>query len=281
MDRMTGRWRKVLRILSVAALLVAVAAGCGNAARRRDPPLTGFLGRWRESGRPRRRPLQPPPRPGTTAARCTSPPRFAPRSPASRRKLPLRLRSPLLTGVNALAARVSTCTRVVTVPVQPKPPEEPKRKPEPPRRPPSARPSTRGATSERSDARCRPLRARPSSRARSDGDGRSRSRRRARPAGGAEAARREPRPGPGAAAALSARGTPGGETRASERRARFRRGRGRRPSVHRDGVRRGARRSRSSSRAAAGCPRGRRRRSACRCAPGSQRLTPQVSFTAT
>jgi hypothetical protein len=49
---------------------------------------------------------------------------------ASRHKLPLRLRSPLLTGVNDLAARISTCTRIVTVPVQPKPPKG--RKPTPP-----------------------------------------------------------------------------------------------------------------------------------------------------
>jgi hypothetical protein len=54
---------------------------------------------------------------------------------ASRHKLPLRLRSPLLTGVNDLAARVSTCTRIVTVPVQPKPPKGPKPKP-PPHEPP-------------------------------------------------------------------------------------------------------------------------------------------------
>jgi hypothetical protein len=46
---------------------------------------------------------------------------------ASRHKLPLRLQAPLLTGVNALAARISTCTRVVTVPAQPKGP-----KPKPP-----------------------------------------------------------------------------------------------------------------------------------------------------
>ena len=46
---------------------------------------------------------------------------------ASRRKLPPRLRTPLLRGVNALADRISTCTRVVTVPAQPKGP-----KPKPP-----------------------------------------------------------------------------------------------------------------------------------------------------
>lgn len=48
---------------------------------------------------------------------------------AARRKLPLRLRSPLLTGVNALADRISTCTRVRVVTVQTPPPKGPKPKP--------------------------------------------------------------------------------------------------------------------------------------------------------
>lgn len=56
---------------------------------------------------------------------------------ASRHKLPLRLRSPLLTGVNALADRVSTCTRVVTVQIPAKGPAPPKGpKPKPPHGPP-------------------------------------------------------------------------------------------------------------------------------------------------
>lgn len=46
---------------------------------------------------------------------------------ASKHKVPLRLRSPLLTGVTALADRISTCTRVVTVPTPP--PKGPKPKP--------------------------------------------------------------------------------------------------------------------------------------------------------
>jgi hypothetical protein len=51
---------------------------------------------------------------------------------ASRYKLPPRLRTPLLTGVNALADRISTCTRVVTVETLPQgPPKGPKPKPPP------------------------------------------------------------------------------------------------------------------------------------------------------
>lgn len=50
---------------------------------------------------------------------------------ASRRRVPPRLRSALLTGVNRLAARISTCTRVVTVPVQPTPPKNHEKQPKP------------------------------------------------------------------------------------------------------------------------------------------------------
>ena len=55
---------------------------------------------------------------------------------ASTHRLPVRLRSPLLTGVNALADRISTCTRVVTVPTPPKGPWPPSKGPKPPHGPP-------------------------------------------------------------------------------------------------------------------------------------------------
>jgi hypothetical protein len=122
---------QVLRILSVA-LLVAVVAGCGNAAPQRsaaDGVPRALAREWETQASAI-----------ATAAAAGDDCRAMHLAAAlrtevagSRRKLPLRLRSPLLTGVNALAARVSTCTRVVTVPVQPKPPEQPKRKSEPPK----------------------------------------------------------------------------------------------------------------------------------------------------
>jgi hypothetical protein len=58
---------------------------------------------------------------------------------SSGHKVPLRLRTPLLTGVNSLADRISTCTRVVTVPQTPPkgPPHKgPGPKPKPPHGPP-------------------------------------------------------------------------------------------------------------------------------------------------
>lgn len=53
---------------------------------------------------------------------------------AARHKLPLRLRSPLLAGVNALADRISTCIRVQVVTVQSPPAKGPG--PKPPHGPP-------------------------------------------------------------------------------------------------------------------------------------------------
>jgi hypothetical protein len=123
---------KVLRILSVAALLAAVVAGCSNAAPRRSAAggIPRALAReWETQASA----IATAAAAGNECRAMHLAASLRAEVAGSRHKLPLRLRSPLLTGVNALAARVSTCTRVVTVPVQPKPPEEQKRKPEPPK----------------------------------------------------------------------------------------------------------------------------------------------------
>jgi hypothetical protein len=125
---------KVLRILSGAALLVVVVAGCGGAvpqgtASQRLPRAlaqdweaqASAIATAADAGNDCR------------AMRLAASLRTEVR--ASRHKLPLRLRSPLLTDVNDLADRISTCTRIVTVPVQPTPTKGPKPKP-PPHEPP-------------------------------------------------------------------------------------------------------------------------------------------------
>jgi hypothetical protein len=123
---------KVLRILSVAALLVAVVAGCGNAAPQRSAAngVPRALARQWET---QASAIATAAAAGNECRAMHLAASLRTEVAGSRHKLPLRLRSPLLTGVNALAARVSTCTQVVTVPVQPKPPEEPKHNPEPPK----------------------------------------------------------------------------------------------------------------------------------------------------
>jgi hypothetical protein len=122
----------VLRIVSAAALGVIVA-GCGGAA----PPE-------RSAFRPVPRALAQDWEGQATAIAAAASAGNSCRArrlaralrtdvAGSRDKLPYRLRSPLLTGVNALADRI-TCTPVVTKPAPPKkPPKGPKPKPKPPK----------------------------------------------------------------------------------------------------------------------------------------------------
>ena len=119
---------KVLRILSVAALLVAVVAGCGDAAPQRSTAggVPRALARQWEA---QASAIAKAAAAGNDCRAMHLAASLSREVAAARHQLPLRLRRPLVTGVNALAARVSTCTRVVTVPVQPKPPKGPKPKP--------------------------------------------------------------------------------------------------------------------------------------------------------
>ncbi len=119
---------KVLRILSGAALLVVVVAGCGGAAPQGSASqrLPRALAQdWETQASA----IATAADSGNDCRAMRLAASLSAEVAASRHKLPLRLRSPLLTGVNDLAARISTCTRVVTVPVQPEPPKGPKPKP--------------------------------------------------------------------------------------------------------------------------------------------------------
>jgi len=111
---------KVLRILSGAALLVVVVAGCGGAApqgsaSRRLP--RALAQEWEAQASA----IATAADAGNDCRAMRLAASLSADVAASRQKLPLRLRSPLLTGVNDLAGRISTCTRVVTLPKQPKP----------------------------------------------------------------------------------------------------------------------------------------------------------------
>lgn len=120
----------MLRFLCGAALLVVVAAGCGDAA----PQTTGaerlpraLAHQWEMQASE----IATAADAGKECRAMHLAASLKTEVAAARHEVPVRLRAPLLTGVNALAARVSTCTRVVTVPVQPTTPKEPKPKPEP------------------------------------------------------------------------------------------------------------------------------------------------------
>jgi hypothetical protein len=119
---------KVLRILSVAALLVAVVAGCGDAAPQRSAAAgvpRALAREWEAQASA----IAAAAAAGNGCQAMHLAASLRSEVAVSRHKLPVRLRSPLLTGVNALADRVSTCTPRVTEPVQPKPPKGPKPKP--------------------------------------------------------------------------------------------------------------------------------------------------------
>src|SRR3954463_7280295 len=119
---------KVLRIFSVTALLAAVVAGCGDAAPQRsaaDGVPRGLAREWEQQASA----IATAAAAGNDCRAMRLAASLRTEVAVSRNKLPRRLRSPLLTGVNNLADRVSTCTRVVTVPVQP---TQPKEEPKPP-----------------------------------------------------------------------------------------------------------------------------------------------------
>jgi hypothetical protein len=119
---------KVLRIFSVAALLVAVVAGCGDAAAQRsaaDVVPRALAREWEAQASA----IATAAAAGNDCRAMHLAASLRTEVAGSRHKLPRRLRSPLLTGVNALATRVGTCTPVVTKPVQPKPPKGPKHEP--------------------------------------------------------------------------------------------------------------------------------------------------------
>jgi hypothetical protein len=126
----------VLRIVSAVALLVVVAAGCGGAARPQDSAARGVPRALAQDWEGQASAIANAAAAGNDCRAMHLAASLRAEVAAARHKLPLRLRSPLLTGVNALAARISTCTRVVTVPAQPPKGPEPKPKPPKPHAPP-------------------------------------------------------------------------------------------------------------------------------------------------
>jgi hypothetical protein len=118
---------KVLRILSAAALLVVVAAGCGGAGR---PQRSAFQGVPRVLAQDWEGQASAIATAASAGNGCQARQLAASLRTdviAKEHELPLRLRSPLLIGVNALADRI-TCT-----PAPPKKPKPPPKEPKPPK----------------------------------------------------------------------------------------------------------------------------------------------------
>jgi hypothetical protein len=126
---------QVLRIVSAAILVAAIVAGCGGGA---PPQRSAFRGVPRVLAQDWEGQASAIAAAASTGKSCRALHLAAALRTdvtRSRDKLPYRLRSPLLTGVNALADRI-TCTPVVTKPAPPKkPPKGPKPKPPKPPKP--------------------------------------------------------------------------------------------------------------------------------------------------
>jgi hypothetical protein len=123
---MTGRGVKVLRIVLAGAVLAVVAAGCGGASRPqrsadRGVPLSLAQG-WAAQAAA----IQAAAAGEDDCNALRLAKALRTQVVATEQKVPLRLRSPLVTGVNALAARI-TCT--------PPPVKKPSKPPKPPKPP--------------------------------------------------------------------------------------------------------------------------------------------------
>jgi hypothetical protein len=127
---MAGTCRKVLRFVSAAAFVALVAAGCGGAARPHDPAAHAVPRALARQWEARASAIADAAAAGNKCRALRFAASLRDDVIAAEPRLPARLRSPLVSSVNALADRL-TCTRTVTVPS--KPPKPPKG-PQPPRK---------------------------------------------------------------------------------------------------------------------------------------------------
>lgn len=118
---------KMSRIVSTAALLVVVAAGCGGAARPDRSAFHGVPPALAQDWEGQASAIAAAASAGDSCWALHLATSLRDDIVNSEHKLPFRLRSPLVTGVKALADRI-TCTPVAP-PEKPKPPGEPKEKP--------------------------------------------------------------------------------------------------------------------------------------------------------
>lgn len=113
------------KILSAAALLAIVAAGCGGASRPRRTVVQGVPRTLAQNWERQASEIATAAAAGNSCNALQLANALRSDVVATRHRLPPRLRAPLLTGVNALAERI-TCVPAVRAPPkkQPKPPQE-------------------------------------------------------------------------------------------------------------------------------------------------------------
>jgi hypothetical protein len=123
---MAGTYRKVLKIVSVAALVVLVAAGCGGSARTQTLATDGVPRALASEWASRASAVAVAAKSGNSCRALQLASSLRDDVVSAQSRVPARLRSPLVTGVNALAARF-TCTPNPSKPAKhsrpPKPPD--------------------------------------------------------------------------------------------------------------------------------------------------------------
>jgi hypothetical protein len=119
-----------LKILSAAALLVVVAAGCGSAARPQMSASHELSRALAQDWEGQASAVAAAATAGNSCRALHLANYLRDDVRKSAHQLPLRLRSPLLVGVKALADRI-TCTPVVAKPVPPRKPHAPPKRPKP------------------------------------------------------------------------------------------------------------------------------------------------------
>lgn len=119
---MPGTWWKVFRIVAAAALVLVVAAGCGDTSRPQRSALGGVPPGLAHDWEGQATAIATAASAGDSCGALRLADSLRAQILASERKLPPRLRSPLVIGVNALVDRL-TCT--VTTPTTKPPPHKP------------------------------------------------------------------------------------------------------------------------------------------------------------
>jgi hypothetical protein len=121
---MAGRGVKVLRIVLAVAMLAVVAAGCGGASRPQRSADRGLPPTLAQGWAAQAAAIEAAAAGGDDCNALRLAKALRTQVVATEQKVPLRLRSPLVTGVSALAARI-TCTPPPPVKKPPKPPKPP------------------------------------------------------------------------------------------------------------------------------------------------------------
>ena len=125
MERMAGTWTKVSRILSAAALVVLVAAGCGGAAQSHDSTRHGIPQTLARDWEGQASAIAAAAAAGNDCHALQLANALRADVTRARGRVPLRLRSPLVNGVNSLADRLVCTPPPPTVSTQTAPHKEP------------------------------------------------------------------------------------------------------------------------------------------------------------